>query len=423
MKMKKRLSGILLTLALALGLMAGMSLTAYATTATYTNLMPTSSDTDLTSKQVTFNGYKWYIIADNSTAVNAGTVTLLAAESFGTSKFHNSSNRYSTSTIKTYLDDMTTASDGAFVGVASAINTVSVQGSDSDTAVESKLWLLSVGEANNVPENVRKFSANWWLRSPGIRGNIAAFVAGGSGYVIDYDFDVYNVYGVRPALKLNLSAVIFSSESKTFSLKPTEYEVTYKVVNGTWSDGSTTDRKETVQSGSKPASVPTGMKASQGYTGGAWDTNPVNTTITGAKTFTYTFTAKQTESPQSQTEAPQTQTEASAPAAQAERIIIPKAPAKVKAKTKKNSLTVSWNKIKKNKKTKALRAMIKNVEVQYSTDPAFPKETTDSRIIGKNKTKYVLRGLQRKTMYYIRVRYVDADGVSGWSRVKRARTK
>ena len=69
--------------------------------------------------------------------------------------------------------------------------------------------------------------------------------------------------------------------------------MTYKVVNGTWSDDSTTDKTETVQSGSKPASVPTGMKASQGFTGGAWDENPADATITGAKTFTYTFTAKQ----------------------------------------------------------------------------------------------------------------------------------
>ena len=69
------------------------------------------------------------------------------------------------------------------------------------------------------------------------------------------------------------------------------YEVTYKVVNGTWSDDSTTDKKETVQSGSKPASVPTGMKAASGYTGGAWDTDPTDATITGATTFTYTFTA------------------------------------------------------------------------------------------------------------------------------------
>ena len=69
------------------------------------------------------------------------------------------------------------------------------------------------------------------------------------------------------------------------------YQVTYKVVNGTWSDDTTTDKTETVQSGSKPASVPTGMKAASGYTGGAWDTNPAEATITGATTFTYTFTA------------------------------------------------------------------------------------------------------------------------------------
>ena len=72
---------------------------------------------------------------------------------------------------------------------------------------------------------------------------------------------------------------------------PTTYEVTYKVVNGTWSDDSTTDKTETVQSGSKPSSVPTGMKAASGYTGGAWDTDPTGTTINGATTFTYTFTA------------------------------------------------------------------------------------------------------------------------------------
>jgi hypothetical protein len=69
--------------------------------------------------------------------------------------------------------------------------------------------------------------------------------------------------------------------------------VTYQVVGGTWSDGTTAEKTETVQSGSKPASVPTGMKASSGYTGGSWDTNPAETTITEAKTFTYTFTTKQ----------------------------------------------------------------------------------------------------------------------------------
>ena len=76
----------------------------------------------------------------------------------------------------------------------------------------------------------------------------------------------------------------------TFSAVPT-YTVTYKVVNGTWSDGTTADKTETVQSGSKPASVPTGMIASSGYTDGAWNTNPADATITEATTFTYTFSA------------------------------------------------------------------------------------------------------------------------------------
>ena len=69
------------------------------------------------------------------------------------------------------------------------------------------------------------------------------------------------------------------------------YTVTYKVVNGTWSDGSTADKTETVASGAKPANVPTGMIPSAGYMGGAWDKNPADATITEATTFTYTFGA------------------------------------------------------------------------------------------------------------------------------------
>ena len=70
------------------------------------------------------------------------------------------------------------------------------------------------------------------------------------------------------------------------------YTVTYKVVNGTWSDGGTADKAETVAEGSTPASVPTGMKADTGYTGGEWDTNPATAKVTKAMTFTYTFALK-----------------------------------------------------------------------------------------------------------------------------------
>ena len=111
------------------------------------------------------------------------------------------------------------------------------------------------------------------------------------------------------------------------------------------------------------------------------------------------------------------------PSTPTESITISKTPASVKAKAaKKGKVTVSWKKIKKTKKTKALLAQIKGIEVQYSTDPGF---TTDvaTKPVGKNKTKVTLK-LQKNTTYYVRVRYTDgAGGVSNWSAVKRVKTK
>jgi hypothetical protein len=112
------------------------------------------------------------------------------------------------------------------------------------------------------------------------------------------------------------------------------------------------------------------------------------------------------------------------PAVIVESITIPKAPASVKAKAKKNKVTVSWKKIKKTKKTKALLAQIKGIEVQYSADPSFPAATSVKVPLGKKKTKLVLKGLPPKTTYYIRVRYTDGSGgYSNWSKVKAFKTK
>ena len=83
----------------------------------------------------------------------------------------------------------------------------------------------------------------------------------------------------------NLTAVFEEAPAQT-------YTVTYSVVNGTWSDGTTADKTETVQSGSAPASVPTGMIAGSGFTGGSWNPDPSSATITGNITFTYTFEAE-----------------------------------------------------------------------------------------------------------------------------------
>ena len=144
-KLGRKLLSFLLTLAMVIGLVPGMSLTAYAATDTYTALKNNAT-------VVLFNGYNWYIIEDNSTSATEGTVTLLAADNgFGLSKFSDSnSNAYSSSKIKDALDEMT-AEGGAFAGVADAI-------ADTDLADVSvtgaKLYLLSTSEAQNLNSTI-----------------------------------------------------------------------------------------------------------------------------------------------------------------------------------------------------------------------------------------------------------------------------
>lgn len=119
---------------------------------------------------------------------------------------------------------------------------------------------------------------------------------------------------------------------------------------------------------------------------------------------------------------PTTVSTAPAPTPVEPAVTISSAPSSVKAKAKKAKVTVSWKKIKTNKKGKALLKTIKSIEVQYSTDPTLTTNVV-SKTVGKKKTKITLK-LQKKTQYYFRVRYVGTDGgVSNWSAVKKVKTK
>ena len=107
------------------------------------------------------------------------------------------------------------------------------------------------------------------------------------------------------------------------------------------------------------------------------------------------------------------------------KITINKKPTLKKPKPKKNKATITWNKLKrKTKAQKKIWKQIKQIEVQWSTDPSFPKDLTGKKTIGKRKTKTNITALQRKTTYFVRVRYSDGNGgYSRWSKVKRFRTK
>ena len=85
MKMKKRLLSILLSLALVLGLMPGMSLTAYAAGVSYVDGSGTSQTvdaTELATSTTSWTNGSWYIVPEGGLTISGriavnGTVNLI----------------------------------------------------------------------------------------------------------------------------------------------------------------------------------------------------------------------------------------------------------------------------------------------------------------------------------------------------------
>ena len=71
-----------------------------------------------------------------------------------------------------------------------------------------EITLLSKEEYIKLKDVIPIFRGCWWLRSPGDRGDVAAFVYGEYGSVFEAGCRVTEVFGVRPALQIkNLSSL------------------------------------------------------------------------------------------------------------------------------------------------------------------------------------------------------------------------
>ena len=121
-----------------------------------------------------------------------------------------------------------------------------VYGTEGGNNTSDKIFLLSLAEVSGKKDGKKygllddemkacensDFSQDgyyWWLRSPGVRSNFAAEVAGGDfGWVCEDGITVdFRSDGVRPALHLNLSSSNLFSYAGTVSSDGTENEVPY----------------------------------------------------------------------------------------------------------------------------------------------------------------------------------------------------
>ena len=101
---------------------------------------------------------------------------------------------------------------------------------------EAKLWLFGVTEARELPDEIKNCTKPegaddyWWLCDAGV-GGWQAYRLSCSGGGFDNFGDVEKLSGVRPALKLDLSAVYFLDETKTFRVKSELIHVTDVTLN------------------------------------------------------------------------------------------------------------------------------------------------------------------------------------------------
>ena len=204
-KVGRKLLSLALALALMVGFAPGMGLTALAGDET-----PAYAGLKNTINVVKFDSKDWYLIDYDDSSV-----TLLTKECVGASEFNpneGDNNTYSGSMVESFVNSW-------YVGNISPDAKAAVNGSG--------MFLLTKDQANILSTDVLKcskaseaYSNHWWLCSPGSTDSSAERVNGDTGVVNSVSGNVWIKYGVRPALKLDLSKVVFSNNTFALSVPP-----------------------------------------------------------------------------------------------------------------------------------------------------------------------------------------------------------
>jgi hypothetical protein len=95
---------------------------------------------------------------------------------------------------------------------------------------------------------------------------------------------------------------------------------------------------------------------------------------------------------------------------------------------KNGKVTIRWDKFRKKIQGSDIWKSAKYIEIEISTKKDFSKNVKTKKIkkgsVNKAKAKTVLSKLKKGKAYYIRVRFIDKEGVySNWSKTVKVRTK
>ena len=312
-KTGRKLLSFLLTLALVVGLMPGMGMTAYAaseTTVTYDLSVDGKSINKggVTCKRE-FDSYNNNLMGGTFTTsngkftkivVNAADTSMVGMNPMDMSPIEGWSSDHSSAT---WTGNSSSVQFGIIMGNSGNVTiTFTIEPSVDVTGVSlnKNSTTLTVGDtvsftATVEPNDATDKYVTWSSNSDALKlyADSSCTVALGTTTGVAAGQPIY-----AKGISLGGATVTATSRSNndvTASCDVTvisnTYNVTYKVVNGTWSDGSTADKTETVANGGNPTNVPTGMVANSGYTGGSWDTDPLTATISADTTFTYKFVA------------------------------------------------------------------------------------------------------------------------------------
>ena len=245
-----------LTIFLIMGaLLAGSSLfgslkadKAYAYTeepASITQLDPELSDGKVTNAhEVTFAGKKWLVIGydgvGDTYSEGDTKITLLAKDCLLNDVNYSSSeyvNEYSNSIPRTQLASYVANTSNFNTEEQAAIITRTLQGGSdradgavdyvSGNSVDAKLWPLSSAEACMLSQSIVALESEYWLRSPGYTTDYYGY------YSVSYVWSASNTehqgvntsgykvnthaIGVRPALQLDLSRVVYNPSGKNIT--------------------------------------------------------------------------------------------------------------------------------------------------------------------------------------------------------------